>query len=111
MGLFRHRKGSLSLINLVKASVHGKTVTPEEIKTKLNLSDRTLHLGLKTLEKLGFYSQINLRSLQMTYRKKQPTPPVDLSVLIDALQEEQFLRQYFYKVPLKTVQNILYAED
>jgi single-stranded-DNA-specific exonuclease len=91
----------------------GQTATHLQLQAKLKISDRSLHLGLQTLTYLGFeftYLDQALQTLQMTW-----TPPIEptrmtseLAQLIEqflaAVREEQFHRQYFYTVPLSTIQ-------
>jgi single-stranded-DNA-specific exonuclease len=103
------------LIGIAKyLSRTAEKTTPDKIKTKLNLSDRTLKLGLETLEKLGFEYTLHLNSLQIVKRDKSSLNAhlgLSLCRLIEAIQEEQFQYQYFYTIPVKTIENIIYSED
>lgn len=89
----------------------GKGVTKEDVRAKLNMSDRTLTLGLRALSHLGFEmidlpdsADSNAFSLQQT--GISPHPTATPTAFISALREEQFRQQYFYQVPLSTLQAI-----
>ncbi|MGK7877872.1 MAG: DHH family phosphoesterase [Xenococcaceae cyanobacterium] len=86
----------------------GKTATKAQFHEKLGLSDRTLNLGLKALSKLGFECQNNNESLQFS-GSCDICPEVEhgISSFLEAVEEEQFQRQYFYQVSLSTLQGIL----
>lgn len=100
------------LIGIAKyLSRTGAQTTPEKIKEKLNLSDRSLNIGLLALEKAGFHTQRQLNSLTIT---SHPKPPLSEDFIVDQfmalVKEEQFKHQYFSQIPLTTYQNILYYE-
>ncbi len=101
------------LIGIAKyLSRTGEKTTLEKIKEKLNLSDRSLNLGLQSLEKLGFRCHSQLNSLQITKDTNSSTSKnLSLNQFIAVVREEQFKLKYFYHIPLTTVQNILYYED
>ncbi len=86
----------------------GKTATKAQFQEKLGLSDRTLNLGFKTLSKLGFDCQNNHESLQFSLSSDVFREIGDnISSFLEAVAEEQFQRQYFYQVPLSTIQVML----
>jgi single-stranded-DNA-specific exonuclease len=86
----------------------GQTATLAQLQEKLDLSDRTLHLGLQAISLIGF----NVKHLDWAIAISwQPSLEVTNSTANEAIQnflaaveEEQFLRQYFYQVPLSTIQ-------
>lgn len=86
----------------------GQSATLAQLQEKLDLSDRTLQLGLDALDHLGFQVQHLEWAIAISW---QPSFEVADSAANDATQaflaaieEEQFLRQYFYQVPLSTIQ-------
>ena len=86
----------------------GKTATKAQFQEKLGLSDRTLNLGFKALSKLGFDCQNNHESLQLSLSSDVfPEIGDNISSFLEAVAEEQFQRQYFYQVPLSTLQVML----
>lgn len=83
-----------------------KPATKRQLKEKLNLSDRTLNLALSALTKVGF----NYQKTDDYYRfefspEPQPTFFIgqEVELFLSAIEEEQFQRQYFYQVPLSTI--------
>ncbi|OCR00214.1 single-stranded-DNA-specific exonuclease RecJ [Oscillatoriales cyanobacterium USR001] len=113
--------------NLVGIAKHysrtGKSVTRQQLRQKLGISDTSLDLGFKALSHLGF--QINYRdrafyikhsleaenknSSEQTYFHKPlisdlETFSVSINRLKAALSEEQFLRRYFCEIPFSTIQ-------
>jgi single-stranded-DNA-specific exonuclease len=100
------------LIGIAKfLSRTGKSATLAQLHEKLEISDRALQLGLDALAPLGF--QINRQDWALTVswhpeRAVSPTTPTTaqetIRTFLAAVEEEQFLRQYFYQVPLTTIQ-------
>jgi len=79
---------------------------------KLGISDRSLKLGFQTLESLGFTLRYTNNAFQITWQE-QPShagSDLELAAAVEqfaiAINEEQFRRQYFYQVPLATIQAI-----
>jgi single-stranded-DNA-specific exonuclease len=86
----------------------GKRVTPSQLQEKLGLSDRTLNLGLKALSELGFTCQKNNEFIKIEYCSKMSSEIEQVtSLFLDGVREEQFQRQYFYQIPLSTLQGHL----
>jgi single-stranded-DNA-specific exonuclease len=85
-----------------------KKVTKLQLQEKLFLSDRTLNLGLKALVELGFtyHSTDEYLYFELSSHIGDRAAEYFTSFLV-ALEEEQFQRQYFYQVPLSTLQTIL----
>ena len=88
----------------------GKSVTLAQLQDKLDLSDRTIQLGLNALSCLGFQVEYLDWLININW---QPSLDAIASVdnaatlaFLSAVKEEQFLRQYFYQVPLTTIQTM-----
>ena len=79
--------------------------TPEQIKTKLNLSDRSWQLGLQALKQAGFTHKLNQNSYYFSFQPKTINPELSTSIdaLLSAIREEYFQQQYFYQVNLSTI--------
>jgi single-stranded-DNA-specific exonuclease len=85
-----------------------KQVTKLQLQEKLSLSDRTLDLGLKALVELGFTFHSTDEYLFFEFSSLIGDQAIDsISSFLAALEEERFQRQYFYQVPLSTLQTIL----
>ena len=103
----------IQLLGIAKhLSRTGKTASCQQIQEKLAIGDRTLQLGLHSLSQLGFKVSASDKSVQI-----QPTPATfsltqagsaqkAVSQFLQALQEEQFRRQYFYQAPFSTLQEV-----
>ncbi len=85
-----------------------KKVTKLQLQEKLSLSDRTLNLGLKALVELGFTCHSTDEYLYFEFSCSISAKAAEsISSFLAAVEEEQFQRQYFYQVPLATLQTIL----
>lgn len=82
-----------------------QTITKQQLKEKLNLSDYTLNLGLQTLANSGFLYQLKNDTIKFTFI--QSHHKANHQDFLNAYQEEQFQKQYFYQVPLETLQHQL----
>ncbi len=90
-------------------------VTPEQLRAKLGVGDRTLKLGLTALAKAGFTVETSAIDIRLCY---QPAVnPADdtarataIASFFAAVQEENFRRQYFYSAPISTLQAAIRAE-
>ena len=89
----------------------GQSATLDQLQEKLDLSDRTLHLGLVALSHLGFQVKhldwtvvISWHPVESSLDAIDPATQDATQVFLAAVEEEQFLRQYFYQVPLSTIQ-------
>jgi len=89
----------------------GQTASLTQLQEKLDLSDRTLHLGLQALSPLGFQVSHLDWTIAISWHPTHNSSEATDSTINDAAQaflaaveEEQFLRQYFYQVPLSTIQ-------
>ena len=87
----------------------GQTVTRLQLHQKLDISDRLLYLGFQALSCLGFKASLQDRSFRLS---TTPVVPISsdavqtIEKFLAAVREEQFQRQYFYEVPLSTIQAI-----
>ena len=94
------------LVGIVKYLVRTqKPVSKLQIQTKLNLSDRTFALWLKTLEQIGFKYKLENNLYQFALKEKELNSDLDheLESFLLAIQEEKFQQQYFYQVPLPII--------
>jgi single-stranded-DNA-specific exonuclease len=85
----------------------GQSATLAQLQDKLDLSDRTLHLGLNALSHLGFELRHLDWAIQISWNPSFASSDAANEATLDflaAVEEEQFLRQYFYQVPLSTIQ-------
>ena len=82
-----------------------KPVTKSQIASKLNLSDRSVDLGLKALSLAGFKYRLENDSYHFVFDLQNI--PSDLNSAVNsfllAIEEEKFQQQYFYRVPLSIV--------
>lgn len=90
----------------------GQTATRTQLLDKLGIGDRSLKLGFQTLAYLGFALRHADHAFQITWQEppsqlssEQLTAAVEQFTI--AVNEEQFRRQYFYQVPLATLQAIV----
>lgn len=90
-----------------------KSVTLAQLQDKLQISDRLIDLGFDALTACGFQVQhldwlikINWQSSLSPLEANEPSYNQATHTFLDAVEEEQFLRQYFYEVPLTTIQTM-----
>ncbi|MEA5509237.1 single-stranded-DNA-specific exonuclease RecJ [Crocosphaera sp. UHCC 0190] len=85
-----------------------KIITKQKLKEQLKLSDHSLNLALDFLDTLGFKLNKNYQELQFTQQLSQTSKyQFPKQKLLETLKEEYFQRQYFAKIPLETLQQIL----
>lgn len=89
----------------------GQPATRIQLLHKLGISDRTLQLGFDGLRALDFDITSASQGFSITYSAAQPPPSVSKATapvnrFLAAVREEQFRRQYFYNIPISTVQAI-----
>ena len=89
----------------------GQTVTRVQLCRKLGISDQLLPLGFEALSCLGFCVSLQERyfSISLTPVKSTVSDVTCLQAIekfLDGVREEQFKRQYFYQVPLTTIEAI-----
>ena len=91
-----------------------KQVTKTQIQDKLNLSDRTFGLGLQALEKFGFKFKFQDNLYQFYFQEQQINSSLNshINSFLLGIKEEKFQQQYFYKVPLSTInRQLLHVES
>lgn len=88
----------------------GKSVPIAQLQDKLQISDRTIQLGLDALTTLEFQIQHQDWLISITWQPLTDTMESfnneAITNFLAAIEEEQFLRQYFYQVPLATMQTM-----
>ena len=88
----------------------GQTVTRVQLCRKLGISDRLLPLGFEALSCLGFCVSLQERYFSISLTPVKSTSDVTCLQAIEkflaGVREEQFKRQYFYEVPLTTIEVI-----
>ena len=88
-----------------------KAVTVERLCEKVEISDRTLLIGLNALTEAGF--EVSRSALDIRFHYPSNSAICDsldaqsLSRFLIAVQEEQFRRRYFYKAPVATLESAL----
>ncbi|MCY7322461.1 MAG: single-stranded-DNA-specific exonuclease RecJ, partial [Phormidesmis sp. CAN_BIN36] len=103
-----------TLIGIAKyLSRTGKTATRQQIYKQLEIGDRALKNGFLALKLLGFQVTYPEHSFQVTWEAVEASivPQAQAKTMQNffaAVQEEQFQRQYFYQVPLSTIQKVAY---
>ncbi|WP_319419675.1 single-stranded-DNA-specific exonuclease RecJ [Pleurocapsa sp. FMAR1] len=81
-----------------------KQVTKAQIQAKLNLSNYSFNLGLQALKTLGFQCQIKDNLYQFAFEENlDANLNNQIDTFLSTIKEENFQRQYFYKVPLPTI--------
>ncbi|NEO06625.1 DHH family phosphoesterase [Moorena sp. SIO3I8] len=96
----------------------GQWATLVQLQEKLDLSDRTVELGLNALSAIGFEVSHQDCGVQISWHPKEwsshgtnvaENDAIALrarcanAIFFAAIEEEQFRRQYFYQVPLSTI--------
>ncbi|NEP48976.1 MAG: single-stranded-DNA-specific exonuclease RecJ [Moorea sp. SIO3C2] len=96
----------------------GQWATLVQLQEKLDLSDRTVELGLNALSAIGFEVSKQDWGVQISWHGREWSSDWPLATLRErtnvagndaiaiffaAIEEEQFRRQYFYQVPLSTI--------
>jgi single-stranded-DNA-specific exonuclease len=82
-----------------------KPVTKAQIQTQLKISDRTFTLGLQALNAAGFKYKLQDDSYQFTFETNNINSELQTQInsFLLAIKEEKFQQQYFYQVPLATI--------
>ncbi|MBD2121611.1 single-stranded-DNA-specific exonuclease RecJ [Trichocoleus sp. FACHB-262] len=90
----------------------GDSATLSQFHEKLGIGDRPLQLGFQALHLLGFAITHADRGFRVEYQAKVDLTSVEMQLtevvqqFLGVVQEEQFRRQYFYQVPLSTLQAV-----
>ena len=104
-----------TLIGIAKyLSRTGKTATRQQLYKQLEIGDLALKNGFLALKFLGFRVTYPEHSFQVSWEAvedaiaSQAQAKRAMQNFFAAIQEEQFQRQYFYQVPLSTIQNVVH---
>ncbi|MBW4468900.1 MAG: DHH family phosphoesterase [Stenomitos rutilans HA7619-LM2] len=102
-----------TLVGIAKyLSRTGQTATRTQLLDKLEIGDRALRLGFQSLAYLGFTLRYADNAFQVTWQEQMSHTSANAALVAAveqftiAINEEQFRRQYFYQVPLATIQAI-----
>lgn len=94
-----------TLVGIIKYLIKKDlTITKKQLTEELNISDRSLEIGLKVLEKLGFnYEEKgrNLEFFKVELNKKETENLEIISKFIEAIKEENFQQEYNNKTEKK----------
>jgi single-stranded-DNA-specific exonuclease len=80
----------------------GKGISSQQLRDKLNISDRLLHLGLEALAANGIRWREERENLYFT-RGDDESDGESVDRFQEAIAEEIFLKQYFATVPVDTI--------
>ena len=81
-----------------------KRVSLERLKNQLDITCKSLDLGLIALTTVGFMVNRDGHSLGISGEPRGGTVNGSIEKFLDAIAEEQFRRQYFYQVSIETLQ-------
>lgn len=91
----------------------GQVSTRQQWCTKLGMGDRTLITALNALQQLGFLLQMEDTQIRVLGQVEMPLSMADYGAIADrfiqALQEDHFRQQFFYQVPLNTLQAMVHS--
>ncbi|HHP7230011.1 MAG TPA: DHHA1 domain-containing protein, partial [Xenococcaceae cyanobacterium] len=90
-----------------------KTVTKEQIKHKLNISDRIFDLGLQALTKIGFIGSKQGEYYQFSWEQAviDSNSNQAINILLDGIAEEQFQQQYFAKISINIINSFCQSSN
>ncbi len=105
----------LNLVGIAKyLSRTEQSVTRIQLMEKLGISDLLLRLGFTALKGLGFKVSFLNGAFKMSLLQVSTIADTEnlqiIEQFIAAVREEQFQRQYFYKVPLSTISAVFSEE-
>ncbi|MEL6438437.1 MAG: single-stranded-DNA-specific exonuclease RecJ [Cyanobacteria bacterium J06621_8] len=82
-----------------------KTVTKSQLQNKLNLGEASLNLGLNALIEAGFDYELIDHQYYFAFQANNLTSKLSaaINLFYVAIREEQFQQEYFYQVPLSTI--------
>jgi single-stranded-DNA-specific exonuclease len=91
----------------------GLLANKRQLCEKLELSDRALHLGLRSLSEVGFQVLYIEESVRISQQAIAEMSMVEadktraIQIFLDAVCEEQFRQQYFSEVPVSIMRRSL----
>jgi single-stranded-DNA-specific exonuclease len=85
-------------------------ITSEQFSQQLGISEISLQLGLSSLQQLGFQVQFNDNMIKINLVNNLDKIKIDSSlsiqVFLDAVQEEQFMCQYFSSISIEILNSM-----
>jgi single-stranded-DNA-specific exonuclease len=112
INLVTSREVFQQLVGIAKYLVNmNKEIELDRLKSRLNIGDLSLHLGLAALTEIGFQISVQPKTNLISIGLSQPqnSHEADLYALITvqkflaAIEEEQFNRNYFLQVPVYVI--------
>jgi single-stranded-DNA-specific exonuclease len=100
------------LVGIAKyISRNHQPISRQKLLRKLQIGEIPLKLGFEGLQQLGFKIEYRERAFHFDWQERDNNKPVynDYSVIqafVQAVQEEQFMRQYFSEVSVDTIEMI-----
>ena len=80
------------------------TASRTQLLQKLDLSDRTLQLGIQALQAIGFQVVAAENGFQITEQTTHDSNPMQaIALFLSGLREEQFRQQYFAQLSIETI--------
>jgi single-stranded-DNA-specific exonuclease len=99
------------LIDIAESlSQSGEKLTGSQIQEKLHIGDCALQIGLQALRLTGYEitsTKAGISIQQIAQSGSELEVATEIDQFLQAVQEEQFMRQYFYAAPLATIQATL----
>ncbi|WP_013323212.1 single-stranded-DNA-specific exonuclease RecJ [Gloeothece verrucosa] len=97
------------LVGMAKyLSRRGQTTTLRQMQEQLNLSRYSLNIGLQALSESGFHCHSHQGTLEISHSCESfPESDAAIYQFFSAVEEEQFIHQYFSRIPLSVLQNLL----
>ncbi len=83
----------------------GKLITQKQLQERIDLRDRSFNLGLQVLKKVGFswHKEEDYYQFYQEFLISNIEIDRDINLFLLAVTEEQFQREYFYRVPLSII--------
>ncbi|MGB3401884.1 MAG: single-stranded-DNA-specific exonuclease RecJ [Microcoleaceae cyanobacterium] len=87
-----------------------QSIPYQTLAYKLEISEIPLQLGLESLQQLGFEVKLNDNIIHINQKDRIEQIKIDSSssiqAFLDAVQEEQFMCQYFSSIPIETLNSM-----
>ena len=86
-------------------AVNEELITKEQLQERIGLGDRSFSLGLQILNKVGFswHKEEYYYQFKQEFLVSNIEIDRDVNLFLLAVTEEQFQREYFYRVPLSII--------
>lgn len=98
-----------TLVGIAKYMSSTRQVVPKDrLLQKLEIGDRPLEIGLHSLEQVGFQVDLTNQGYEIRQQSGAEVLSQERAIVpfVQAVKEEQFRRQYFYRVPLETIRTL-----